>query len=205
MQSTSALETGSTSERYALVYVLPHEAQSRIEDTYLHWQGITRPPMGYHVTVLGPFVIIDGHNQDDLAVVTSLCLKQPSFRLVLGEPGVFQNAANQVAYLALHNPEPMRALHEVLLEGTRDIVAAPSPEYHLWTVEQYIPHVTLGIGLGENAVAEFLSFAQRYPLKLRCQVQDLRLLKQLGGGVWQQLARFPLKGKCTSITARGRS
>lgn len=205
MQSTSALKTGSPSERYALVFLLPREAQLRIEDTYLHWQGITRPPMGYHVTALGPFVVVEGHTQDDLAVIASLCLKQPSFHLVLSEPGVFQNAANQVAYLALHNPEPMRALHGALLEGTRDIVAAPSPEYHLWTVEQYLPHVTLGIGLGEDAAAEFLVFARSHPFKLRCQVQELSLLKQLGGSVWQQSARFPLKGKRPSNTARGRS
>jgi 2'-5' RNA ligase len=193
MQSMLATQAGSPNERYALVYILPHEAQLRIEDTFLHWQGITRPPMGYHVTALGPFVVVEGRSQDDLAIFASLCLNQMAFTLVLSEPGVFQNAANQVAYLALHNPKPMRALHEVLLEGTRDIVAAPSPEYHLWTVEQYIPHVTLGIGLGEDAVAEFLVSARCYPLKLRCQVQELSLLKQLEGGVWQQLARYPLK------------
>ena len=193
MQSTLATQADSPSERYALVFVLPREAQLRIEDTYLHWQGITRPPMGYHVTALGPFVIVKGHSQDDLGVVANICLNQSAFHLVLGEPDVFRNAANQVAYLAVHNPEPMRALHKELLEGTRDIVAAPNPEYRLWTVEQYLPHMTLGIGLGEDAVAEFLVYARRHPLELRCLVQELSLLKRLGGGVWQKLAEFPLK------------
>jgi 2'-5' RNA ligase len=194
MPSTSAVESSIPGERYALVFVLPRDVQLRIEDTYLHWQGITRPSMGYHVSVLGPFVIAVGHSQDDLAVIADVCLKQPSFHLLLGEPGVFQNTGNEVAYLALYNPEPMRLLHKMLLESTREIVAAPSPEYHLWTVEQYVPHVTLGIGLNREMAAEFLLYARRHPCTLRCHVQELSLLKQLGGSVWQQLAQFALKG-----------
>lgn len=195
MQSTSALATGLPNERYALVFLLPREVQLQIEDTYLHWQGITRPPMGYHVSVLGPFMVVEGHTLDDLVVIADLCRKQPSFHLLLGEPGVFRNTTNQLAYLSLYNPDPMRALHGALLEGTLGIVAAPTPEYHLWTVEQYVPHVTLGIGLNEETAAEFLLYARRHPCSLRCQVLELSLLKQLGSGVWQHINTCTLQGK----------
>ncbi|MHB1355362.1 MAG: 2'-5' RNA ligase family protein [Anaerolineae bacterium] len=201
MQSTSTLVTGLPNERYALVYLLPRKVQLQIEDTYLHWQGITRPPMGYHVSVLGPFMVVEGHTQDDLGVIADLCLKQPSFHLLLGEPGVFRNAASQVAYLALYNPDPMRMLHGAMLEGTQSIVAAPSPEYHLWTIEQYVPHVTLGISLNEETAAEFLLYARSHPCSLRCQVNELSLLKQQGSGIWQHLNTFTLQGKRTNYTS----
>jgi 2'-5' RNA ligase len=193
IQSTTPLETGSSDQRYGLGYLLPRQVQQRIEDTYLHWQGITRPSMGYHITVLGPFVITEEHTQDDLEVFAGLCLSQEAFSITLGKPGIFQNATTQVAYLGLNNPRPMRMLHGVILEGVRGIVAAPSPEYHLWTVEQYVPHVTLGIGLDEDAARDFLDFAHSQPLKIRCQVQELCLFKQLGNSAWQQIARYPLQ------------
>jgi 2'-5' RNA ligase len=200
MHPTTVIETNSPSERYVVVYLLPRTVQLQIEDMYLHWQGITRPPMGYHLSALGPFVIAAGHSPDDLSVIGDLCTKLSSFHLLLGEPGIFRNSTSQVAYLGLYNPEPMRALHGALLDSTQGIVAAPSPEYHLWTVEQYVPHVTLGIGLNEEAASEFLMFARRHSCKLNCQVQELSLLEQLGNGVWQQQASYKLLGKRSRST-----
>jgi hypothetical protein len=205
MHPTEVMETNSPSERYVVVYLLPRTVQLHIEDMYLHWQGITRPAMGYHLSALGPFVIAAGHSPDDLSVMGDLCTRLPSFHLLLGEPGVFRNSTNQVAYLGLYNPEPMCALHGSLLDNTQGIVAAPSPEYHLWTVEQYVPHVTLGIGLNEEAASEFLVFARRHPCKQTCHVQVLSLFGQLGNGVWQQLASYKLQGKSSNNTTRKRS
>ncbi len=53
--------------RYVLVVRLPRQVEVRIEDAYLALAGTTKPVMGYHISLLGPFHVPDEADSPFLA------------------------------------------------------------------------------------------------------------------------------------------
>ena len=181
--------------RYAVIVRLPRAIEVRIEDAYLSRLGTTRPIMGYHVTLLGPFYIHD--NCEEIAVrrVQAVCRRTRPFEIRLQGLGTITEQDNNVVYVRIADPAHLAALHNTLLRETEDVVTPQNERYREWTAERYMPHVTVGLGMTDNELAEFLRGSFRFEIDATLEVTRLWLVAQRPSEPWQYVSEFVL-GDC---------
>ncbi|NLG26565.1 MAG: 2'-5' RNA ligase family protein [Chloroflexi bacterium] len=179
----SSVEPGGP--RYALVVRLSREIESRIEDTYLGLPGITRPTMGYHITLLGPLVLAPGVPVAALEPVSAVCARWSPFEVQLGGLGAFDNEGINTIYLGVVDCDALWGLHTDLLEALEDRIEFTSEQYRYWNTTGYEPHVTLSLGLTERALHDLLEMNQRRRLRLEFWVEAVWLVVEDRAGAWQ--------------------
>jgi 2'-5' RNA ligase len=184
-------------ERYIVVIRLPRRVEVRIEDTYLHLGGTTKPTLGYHITLLGPFNMDgDGGIHNKVRAVTEQLV---AFTVQLGGLASFQSPNNNVVFLQLTNPTRVVATHRELLEALQDSITWSDPRFAEWMVTKYHPHVTLGLSLSDRELAEFLRIgasSRRFHATFR--VTRMCLARQVPNGPWEFVAEFPFFGELPS-------
>lgn len=183
--------TGEKS-RYAVIVRLPRALEVRIEDAYLSMLGTTRPIMGYHVTLLGPFYIRDHCESVAVQRVQAVCRRTEPFAIRLQGLGTFAEQNNNVVYVRIADPSHLAALHNTLLHETEDVISPQNERYREWTAERYMPHVTVGLGMTDSELAEFLRGSFRFEIDAALDVTHLWLVEQHPNGPWQHVAEFPL-------------
>ncbi len=188
--------------RYALVIRLPREVEVRIEDTFLSVIGTTKPAMGYHLTLLGPYCLAPGVSSPFLAAVSRVCRQTESFPVRLEGLGVFSTANNNAVYLGVENPAPVVALHRRLLQATAGVVEPENERLRAWTVDNYNPHVTLGLGMTDGDLEEFLRLGEQRHLTAEFTVQQVYLVEQVPNGPWEVAAEYSL-GATISVPPQG--
>jgi len=178
--------------RYAIVIRVPRDVEVRIEDTYLSVIGMTKPTMGYHLTLLGPFRLSDDLTAPHLPAVTRLCREQAPFEVHLAGLGVYRTEDNNAVYLGVTEPEKVASLHTHLLEVTRDVALPENETLRVWTIEKYNPHVTLGLGMSDSELQEFLRLAQTRGLEASFTVNSIWLVAQDTSGPWEFVTEYRL-------------
>jgi 2'-5' RNA ligase len=178
--------------RYAIIVRLPRAIEVRIEDAYLSMLGTTRPIMGYHVTLLGPFYIRDNCEAITTQRVQTVCQRTKPFTIRLQGLGAFTEQDNNVVYVRIADPSHLAALHNALLRETEDVVIPQNERYRDWTAERYMPHVTVGLGMTDSELVEFLRGSFRFEIDAALEVTRLWLVEQRPNGPWQYLAEFAL-------------
>jgi len=178
--------------RYAIVIRVPRDIEVRIEDTYLSVIGVTKPSMGYHLTLLGPFLLSDEITAPHLPAVTRLCREEVPFEVHLAGLGISRSETSHAVYLDVVKPEKVMSLHNRLLDVTHDIALPENETLRIWTIERYNPHVTLGLGLSESELDEFLRLVQARDVQATFMVDSIWLVEQSPGGPWEFVTEYRL-------------
>jgi 2'-5' RNA ligase len=178
--------------RYALVVRLPRAVEVRIEDAFLGIAGSTKPVMGYHITLLGPCLLQEGAFQAFAAAVTAACRRWSPFEVRVTGLGAFRAKDDNVAYLEIADPRNVVALHEDLLRATDGLVIPQDERYREWCTTAYQPHVTLGLGLSDAELEEFLRAGGQRRFDERFKVTRIWLAAQAPQGLWQYEGEYIL-------------
>ncbi len=183
-------------ERILFAVRLERKTEVLIEDSFLTIVGTTRPAMGYHISVLGPAIIAHQDAFDQGIQRASTLLKDylPLYT-VLNTIGTFRDGDISTPYLGIADPSPYIALHNDLLETFAEAVTPESEQFRAWTIDQYMPHVTLGLGLSEAEMREFTQRTQSIKLNVGFISSTLSLLRQRQGSVWENDLELPLQSE----------
>ena len=190
--STTTQACELTCPRYALVVRLPRQAEVHIEDMYLRLPGVTRPTMGYHITLLGSFLLGEGAELGAFDPVRAVCASWPPFTVHVAGLGVFGDGGANTVYLGVVECDRMAALHRALLQALEGRITFPSEQYRLWNTTAYQPHVTLSLSLSDRALSDLLEAGQRRMQPEVVRVQSVWLVAQSPASSWQYLAEYPL-------------
>jgi len=191
-RSTSQLTPTEPRTRYAIVVRLPREVEVRIEDTFLAVIGATKPAMGYHLTILGPYCLARGVTSPFLAAISRVCRQAEPFTVRLAGLGVFRTTDNNAVYLKVADPAAVFALHERLLRATAGVALPENERLRAWTVDNYNPHVTLGLGMSDDDLEEFLRHGEGRAIEAEFAVRQVWLVEQVLNGPWEVAAEYPL-------------
>jgi len=186
------LSEQSIRPRYALTIRLPRDAEVRIEDAYLSVIGVTRPAMGFHLTVLGPYRLAPGVPSPHLPAVAQACRAFKPFAVRLSGLAVFRNESDSAVYLRVSDPEPVVMLHERLLRAARNDVVPENEQIRDRMFENYTPHVTLGLHMADPDLDEFLRLGEQRRVDVQFAVDRVWLVSQVPGGPWEYIAWYPL-------------
>ena len=178
--------------RYALVVRLPREVEVRIEDTYLGLAGITKPTMGFHITLLGGFYLPEGAGIESLCSIADVCARHQPFQVRIYGLGAFEAKENNVVYLHVTDANHIMALHDDLLEATSACIVHQNEQYREWNVDAYYPHVTLGLGLSDQELLAFLRDSANRVLDETCEISEVWLAAQHPDGSWRYIASYTL-------------
>ncbi len=178
--------------RYALVVRLPRQAEARIADAYLWLPGITRPSMGYHITLLGPLLLSEGVGPEAFEAARAVCARWGAFGVQIAGLGAFENDGVNTIYLGVVECDRIVPLHRALYEALDDRIDFASAQYRLWNESAYTPHVTLSLGLDERALMDLLATNQRRAVVVDVEVTSVWLVMQGPAGAWQFLAEYTL-------------
>lgn len=177
-----------TETRYALLIRLPRAVEVLIEDRFLHEIGTTRPTMGYHITLLGPFRLREGLDAAALDRAAQVCQSWPAFEVRIAGLGTFEAPDRNTLFVPTLSPERLVALHGALRAALEDdILLERNP------AEGYQPHVTLGIGLLDADIPALFRNDPAAALDVTFAVQEVWLATQPPNAPWRHLARYPLQ------------
>ncbi|MFO7697504.1 MAG: 2'-5' RNA ligase family protein [Anaerolineae bacterium] len=186
------MDTPLTRSRYALVARLPRPVEVQIEDAFLTLVGITRPIMGFHITLVGPFTwIAESPPQGVLDRLARLCLRVQPIELQIGGQGAFVGIESNAVYLKVVRNDPLCRLQaqadhllrpHIVLQ--RDIISA-----------EYVPHVTLGLGLTPDERDRALATLADAGFSATVPVNELHLVEERPGSPWRPLLALPLAGQ----------
>ncbi|MBM3189527.1 MAG: 2'-5' RNA ligase family protein [Chloroflexi bacterium] len=172
--------------RYAVIVRLPERVEALIEAAFVDAPGMTRPTMGYHITMVGPFFVALGVAVGEIEEATAaVCAAWQPFRVHIAGLGAFRRPDNNVVYLGVPAADELTALHQRLTQAIEGRIV---PQYQ-WCDEDgfvcYQPHVTLGLGLTDAELIAALQTEAHTGLKATFTVASLQLTEQQPGGPWR--------------------
>ena len=180
-----------TQSRYALVIRIPREIEVQIEDTFLTLVGITRPIMGFHITLVGPFLWKGDANSAVLDQLAQSVQNYEPFQVTIGGSGAFVGEDANAVYIAVEQSPALRELQARAhwLLRPHIVLQREIPP------EEYIPHVTLGLGLTpEERDRALVALADR-PITATLEVAELHLVEETAQSPWRAVRSFPLAGQ----------
>lgn len=186
------LDNPLTRARYALVARLPRQVQVQIEDAFLTQVGITRPIMGFHITLVGPFTwLAESPPPRVLDRLARLCLRTQPIEIGIGGQGAFVGLESNAVYLRVERHEALcrlqaRADHLLRTHITLQREFPP---------EQYVPHVTLGLGLTSEERDRALATLAEARFSAAVPVNELDLVEEQPGSPWRPVLTLPLAGQ----------
>lgn len=173
--------------RHLLMIPLPRALQVRIEDRFLPSIGASRPSMGYHITVLGPFFVTAEEPEQILPAIAESCAASAPMRISLQHVDVFENAADDHAvYISVRPLWALRRLHRRLYQALQHQVKAQYTR-----LEPYRPHITLGLNLPAQS-RDILLRSAHEPFEALFEADEIWLMEQGPQGPWQPLFAFRL-------------
>ncbi len=173
--------------RHLLMLPLPRALQVRIEDRYLPSVGATRPSMGYHISIVGPFFWRDQDTDAALETIARVCAATKPLRISLHHADVFRNAPDDNGvFIAVRPVWALRRLHRRLRRALRQEIALQHQYGGLFR-----PHITLGLNLPAPSRDTLLRSARK-PLDSRFEAAELWLMEQRPQDPWRPLFSFAL-------------
>jgi 2'-5' RNA ligase len=188
--------------RYALVARLPRPIEIRVEDLYLHIAGSTKPTMGYHITLVGPFFVLGDGDHRTLSGITEVCRDWQPFSVRLGGLGSYVSPDNSAVYLRLMDPAPISALNHALtlaLAGQIETQIVCIPE-----IDEacYQPHVTLALMLTDRELGEFRRVGSEELTGASFEINELWLVQEMSNSSWRFVECYPLGDAAESAAYR---
>lgn len=173
--------------RYLLMVRLPRAVEVRIEDRFLPSIGATRPAMGYHVSIVGPFYWAVDDQQAPLARLRHACAHARPLLLRIRGIDVFENAPDDCGvFLGVGPVRPLQALRQQLLVALGEAI---TPQYQ--RSGPFRPHVTIGLNL-PSQVGRTLLQSGRAPFRAHFEAREIWLLEQRPQNPWRPLLAFGL-------------
>lgn len=200
-------EAGKQS-RYALVIRVPREVEVRIEDAYLDLLSMTRPTMGYHITLLGPLTLAEGDGERFRAKMSSVCHDGGPFRVHIGGLDAFEQKDSNAVYLKVRRTALLMDLQRQLAKSVVDLVDHRQARNRGHAPEDFRPHITLGLGLTDRELEVFLRTVsseqgdQRGALAGTFQVTELWLVEQRPNEPWRHIVAFSLGTAADDTSSR---
>ncbi|MHB1317033.1 MAG: 2'-5' RNA ligase family protein [Anaerolineae bacterium] len=186
------MDSPLTRPRYALVARIPRPIEVQIEDAFLTLVGITRPIMGFHITLVGPFMwIAEKAPPRVLDRLARLCLRTQPIEIQISGQGAFVGLESNVVYLQVERHEGLCRLQAQADHLLRKHIALQreSPP------EQYVPHVTLGLGLTPEERDRALATLAEARFSAAVPVNELDLVEEQPGSPWRPVLTLALAGQ----------
>ena len=174
--------------RYVLVVRLPRRVEIRIEDVFLNLVGATKPTMGYHITLAGPFSLPDGMNTRCLSSIAEVCRRREPFQVRIAGLDAFRAKDSNAGYVRVRVPEPLVSLHNELLKTLERRITLQDGQ----DSAQYVPHVTLGLGLNDKQIETFLRVGPDRVFDESFEVSHIWLVEQPPDSPWRFVSNCPL-------------
>ena len=175
------MDKSQRAARYALVARIPRSAEILIEDAFLSTAGITRPIMGFHITVAGPYVWRAERPDTVLMRLARQCRRTQPFTLAIGGAGTFDGEGSYAVYVHVQRSGPLlrlhRQVHGILRRHIRLQRELPT--------DGYLPHVTLGLGLTVEERDRALAALATRQLYLTVEIHELHLMEEAPGTPWR--------------------
>jgi 2'-5' RNA ligase len=185
------MDTPRTFARCALVARVPRPIEVQIEDAFLNLPGITRPSMGFHITLVGPFRWAEEVPPRLLTRLARLCRRTVPLELAIAGPGTFSGDDSNAVYMGVDHTEALCTLQArvfCLLRPYTLLQREPDPH-------GYVPHITLGLGLTpEERDHAFAGLEDRH-LGASFAISELHLVEELPGSPWRVVRTLPLAGQ----------
>ncbi len=183
--------------RYALIVRLPRRIEVAIEDMYLNLLGTSKPSMGYHITLVGPFLWNSEPEDEALREVARICERRHPFTVRLTTLRAFHGEDANAVYLQVSECEPLVALHTALLDMLRPniMLQRELPE------QGYVPHVTLGLGLTDAELEKVMQTSYDRTFDDRFTISEIHLVEQEPRLPWRHSLTFLLEGQ-TDVSAQ---
>ena len=185
------MDSPRTQPRYALVIRVPRTLEVQIEDAFLTLVGITRPIMGFHITLVGPFVWTSPDMEGVLSGLSRLCLKVEPFELSVGGSGAFVGEEANAVYLQAGPSPALMRLQSLTYRLLRPHIALQRD----MPPESYVPHVTLGLNMTAGERDRALAALSEQPLCVSLSVVELQLMEEQPNSPWRAVLTFPLAGQ----------
>ncbi len=182
------MESSHQLPRYALVVPLSRALEIRIEDLFLGLPGTSKPIMGFHITVVGPFTWTNGPDEALLAKIAEICATWPPFTVRLRGLSAFRSPNDNAVYIPVEKDAQLQELHRVL---QMTLGPAISLQREL-PQEGYQPHVTLGLGLTDSELERVMADAQGRKLDACLLVDEIQLAEEQPGAPWRRIRAFAL-------------
>jgi 2'-5' RNA ligase len=180
-----------TPARYAVVARIPRPIEVEIEDAFLNLPGITRPSMGFHITLVGPFQWLEEVPPRLLTRLARLCRHTEPLELALAGPGTFVGDESNGVYMGVDHTEALCTLQARLLHVLRPhILLQREPDPH-----GYIPHVTLGLGLTPDERDRAFAGLGERRFSGSFSIRELHLVEEPPGSPWRPVRVLPLAGQ----------
>jgi 2'-5' RNA ligase len=176
--------------RYILLVRLPRTTEIRIEDAYLALLGTTKPVMGFHLTLLGPFLLPSEASSSFLFGINAVCQRWQPFKLRIMGLGAFRTPDDNVIYLDVVDPGRIVALHDSLLAATAGQILPQSERHREWSFDRYHAHVTLGLRLSDRELARLWPIAEEHPIDESFEVSRIWLAEESPHGAWRYVAEY---------------
>jgi 2'-5' RNA ligase len=176
-----------TRARYLLMLPVPRAIEVKIEDRFLPRLGATRPSMGYHVSIAGPFFWVHEAHEPALERVQRVCAELSPARLAVQGIDVFENAPDDCAvFIEIGPVRRLRRLHRHVLGA---LGSAVSMQYQ--RSGHFRPHITLGLNLPSHACDSLRQNAGN-PWRAHFLVTEMWLIEQRPQNPWRPLLSFSL-------------
>lgn len=172
--------------RYVLLIRLPRSLEVHLEDDFLSLSGATKPVMGYHVTVLGPFFWLGGTEDIMRERVAQECRQWSPFRVQLRGVGAFRASNDNVVYVKTVRSPSLLLLHRRLRGVLGEAIQLQRDD------GTYAPHVTLGLGLSDRELEAFMSNSGQSGFAESFDVHVLGLAEQMGNDPWKHVHTYQL-------------
>ncbi|MGH2922278.1 MAG: 2'-5' RNA ligase family protein [Gaiellaceae bacterium] len=164
--------------RTALIVAVP-EAEPLVQEWRLRWDNASLG-IPAHITLIFPFVPVEGIGEELMGGLRELFAAQPSFAFSLARVARFP----EHAWLAPEPNEPFRRLTALLAERYPE--HPPYEGIH----DEVIPHLT--VVEGDMALQDKVDAALTPHLPIAAEVREVTLLLEDESGHWRPGEVFPL-------------
>lgn len=173
-----------TEPRCLLMIRLPRHIEVALEDLFLPQPAASRPVMGYHISIVGPFYWRQPITDQCVAVLQGVCARCAPPQVFLGGLGVFNNAPDdQVVYVRVVNSETLLTLREELMGVLGDKVIFQREQ----EPDGYVPHVTLALNLSHGEAKGLLATDGASEFEAAFEASEVLLVRQEPNCPWKPL------------------
>ncbi len=179
-----------SSKIYAVVLTFPDDIEGVISRLITNYEQYFNHSIVPHMTLVYPFTPVFSLYRvyEQLEKVAK---ETPPFNITLNRIKYFEGE-NNVAYAALENKRIVKKLHIDLTKALEGLIKERSIDSK-YTLERFMPHVTLGSGIPDDVLPELQKKLARYYLHYDNYITEFSLFTEIDGA-WQRKRVFELTG-----------
>ena len=180
----------SANKTYAVALTFPDDIEGVISKLLANYEQYFNDSIVPHMTLAYPFTPVFSLYRVYEALEKA-AKKTPPFNITLNRIKFFEGE-NNVAYAALEHKQLVKKLHIDLTKALEGLVKERSIDSK-YTLERFMPHVTLASRLPDDVLEELKIKLSRYYLHYTNYVTEFSLFAEVEGA-WQRKRVFELMG-----------